>query len=61
MQWFTQATVTQLTPDPSDMFFDVHESACGMRSVSLFLIDVSLMPSRHTLGADPRDLSSLNH
>ncbi|ETW79489.1 hypothetical protein HETIRDRAFT_452658 [Heterobasidion irregulare TC 32-1] len=38
--WFTQASVTQLTPDPSDMFFDIHESACG---------------------ADPRDLSSLNH
>ncbi|KAH9850871.1 hypothetical protein C2E23DRAFT_733873 [Lenzites betulinus] len=27
--WFTGATVTQLTPIPSDVEFDVHETACG--------------------------------
>ncbi|KAI0363797.1 hypothetical protein BV20DRAFT_84730 [Pilatotrama ljubarskyi] len=27
--WFTGTTITQLTPDPSDVQFEVHETACG--------------------------------
>ncbi|KAI0773020.1 hypothetical protein BD413DRAFT_611952 [Trametes elegans] len=33
--WFTTATVTQLTPIPDDVQFDVHESACGTNPTDL--------------------------
>ena len=35
VQWFTNAKITELTPNGNDVVFDVHESDCGASGVSV--------------------------